>query len=75
MKDLSDVNYILRICIRRDKMSGTITLDQFVYIRKFLEDYKIENNPLILTSVDRYESWTAATNTKSEPTSLSIKRG
>lgn len=64
MKDLGNVDHILGVTIQKNKASGIVILDQSIYIRKFLKDYKIENSHPVSTLVDKYEFLTIATNTK-----------
>ena len=61
MKDLGDIDHILGMRVQQDKMLGTVTLDQSVYIKNFFYNYGIEDCHPVTTQVDGYEFLTAST--------------
>ena len=57
MKDEGKASFILGIRIRRDA-KGRLAIDQSTYIRKFLQDFGLENSRPVSTPIDGYHALT-----------------
>lgn len=64
IKDLGNIDHILEARLWRDKASRIVILGQFIYIRKFFEDYEMKNSHPISTIVNRYKSLKITINTE-----------
>lgn len=66
MKDLGNINHIIKIRVRKDRIFDMMTLNQLVYMNRFFKNYEMRDNYPVSTPINRYKflTATAANETK-----------
>lgn len=72
IKDGGNTSFILGICIRRD--AKRLALDQSTYIRKFLQDFGMENSHPVSTPIDGYHALTPSDPSEPQTNQLEYQK-